>query len=88
MLEYRDYSEPAGSTKRVQLPTWLSISSAGNGLGLHFVYDDGPTKTVVEDDVWTFDPVAMSFSEAANGKPAQVYAVTGFAGLKSGRGSW
>jgi hypothetical protein len=86
VLEYRDYSEPAASTKRVQLPTWLAIAPSGSGLGLQFVYDDGPTKTVVEDDVWTFDPVAGSFSEADNGKSAQVYAVTGFAGLKSGRG--
>jgi hypothetical protein len=86
VLEYRDYSEPAGSSKRVQLPTWLAISPGGSGLGLHFVYDDGPAKTVVEDDVWTFDAVGGSFSEAENGKAAQVYAVTGFAGLKSGRG--
>ncbi len=25
VLEYRDYSEPLTSTKRVQLPTWLQI---------------------------------------------------------------
>jgi len=85
-LEYRDYSEPATSTKRVQLPTWLTIAPDGNGLALHFVYDDGPTKTVVEDDTWAFDAAAKTFSEATNGKPAQVYRVDGLGLLKAGRG--
>ena len=32
VLEYRDYSEPATSLKRVELPTWLIVSRAPDGL--------------------------------------------------------
>ena len=34
VLEYRDYSEPPASAKRVQLPTWLSIRPTGPTLSL------------------------------------------------------
>jgi hypothetical protein len=79
VLEYRDYSEPATSTKHVMLPTWLSIADAepGKTLKWNYVYDDGPTKVVEEDDIVTFDPLASSFAEADDGKAAQVYKVTG-----------
>ena len=50
VLEYRDYSEPATSTKRVQLPTWLTIAPAGSSQTWHYLYDDGPSKTVEETD--------------------------------------
>ena len=86
VLEYRDYSEPASSTKRVQLPTWLSVSAAGNGLVEHFVYDDGPTKTVQETETVRFDPGAGTYTEIEAGKAEQVYRVAGFEKLKSGRG--
>jgi len=86
VLEYRDYSEPATSTKRVQLPTWLTIAPRGAGLALHFIYDDGPTKTVTEDDTWVFDAVAKTFSEAGSGEPVQLYQVDGLTSLKVGRG--
>lgn len=48
-LQYRDYRD---STRRVTLPTRLLVSGAADGAEavLHFVYDDGPGKTVVEDD--------------------------------------
>jgi hypothetical protein len=48
-LEYRDYRDPA---KRVTLPTLLHVTGRIDSAGarLHFVYDDGPGKTVVEDD--------------------------------------
>ncbi len=86
VLEYRDYSEPATSTRRVQLPTWLSIAPSGSALREHFTYDDGPTKTVEGTDLVTFDPQALTYSDAEEGKPAQVYKVTGYDKLKSGRG--
>jgi hypothetical protein len=86
VLEYRDYSEPPTSTKRVQLPTWLTITPSGESLSEHFIYDDGPTKTVEETDLVTLDIAASTYSETDNGKPAQVYRVTGYDKLKSGRG--
>src|SRR3978361_1115424 len=39
-LEYRDYSEPPTSTKRVQLPTWLPISASGTHLTRHYYLHD------------------------------------------------
>jgi hypothetical protein len=89
VLEYRDYSEPATSTKRVTLPTWLSIADAEEGKTLkwHYVYDDGPTKVVEETDIVTFDPLASSYAEADNGKPAQVFKAAGYDTLRSGRGT-
>jgi hypothetical protein len=86
VLEYRDYSEPATSTKRVQLPTWLSITPANSALTWHYLYDDGPTKTVEETDTITFDPTASTYSESDNNKPPQPFKVTGYANLRSGRG--
>jgi hypothetical protein len=48
VLEYRDYKEPAGSLKRVKLPTWLTVEASGEDVRLLYVYDDGPGKTVTE----------------------------------------
>ena len=43
-LEYRDYQPPF---KRVNLPTRLFVtSSAPKELTLHYIFDDGPKKTV------------------------------------------
>lgn len=43
-LVYRDYSEP---DRMVTLPTQLLVAlSAPNELVLHYVFDDGPSKTV------------------------------------------
>jgi hypothetical protein len=73
VLEYRDYSEPATSTKR-DAQLW------------HYIYDDGPTKVVEESDNVTFDPAASIYSESANGKPPQLFKVSGYDTLRSGRG--
>jgi len=86
VLEYRDYSEPPTSTKRVDLPTWLSITANGAALTEHFIYDDGPTKTVESTETVTLDPGAGLYTEASAGKPAKVYKATGYDKLKSGRG--
>jgi hypothetical protein len=86
VLEYRDYSEPAGSTKRVDLPTWLTISG-DSAQSWHYIYDDGPAKTVQEQDTVLFDTAKGSFSESSNGKAAQVFRADGFEGLNAGRGT-
>ncbi len=87
VLEYRDYSEPVGSTKRVDLPTWLSITGAVEGPQTwRYVYDDGPGKTVTETVVVTFNTAKEIYVSAENGKPEQTFAAAGYAGLKAGRG--
>ena len=71
VLEYRDYSEPATSTKRVQLPTWLTIKPTGSSQTWHYLYDDGPNKLVEETDTLSFDPSASTYTESDNGKPSE-----------------
>jgi hypothetical protein len=52
-LTYRDYSKP---DRLVTLPTRLFIAlSAPNELVLHFVFDDGPSKTVYSYERMAFD---------------------------------
>ena len=70
-LEYRDYS----SDERVFLPTWLTVSEAGDGRSLAFsyVYDDGPAKTVREHVTLTLDEATrkatvVDHDETAGGK--------------------
>jgi hypothetical protein len=84
-LEYRDFSEPATSTKRVKLPTWLDVEVAGADLRFHDVYDDGPSKTVEETSLIRIDPTHYTVLDAA-GKIESTYAVAGFDQLRSGRG--
>lgn len=88
VLEYRDYSEPATSTKRVDLPTWLTISASGKTTSTtwSYTYDDGPSKVLQETDTVNFDLATNSYSEASNGKPASAYTVNGYDTLKDGRG--
>ena len=86
VLEYRDYSEPATSTKRVFLPTWLTILPTKEGVKRHFIYDDGPNKTVDETDTVTIDPSGLTYSETNLGKPSLVEHIIGFEKLKNGKG--
>lgn len=52
-LTYRDYSKP---DRLVTLPTRLFIALGSPGeLVLHFVYDDGPSKTVYSYERMQFD---------------------------------
>lgn len=86
-LEYRDYSEPATSTKRVKLPTWLSIEPAGTDLSLRYVYDDGPAKTVTETSLVRIDSAASSYAVLdQSGKIEDTYAIGGLGELRQGRG--
>ncbi|WP_263410735.1 hypothetical protein [Terriglobus tenax] len=83
VLEYRDYQ----SDGRVKLPTWLRIHPEGNGLRFSYIYDDGPTKTVVESSLVTIDPAkALYISQSETGKP-DPSAITGLEKLKNGRGT-
>ncbi len=85
-LEYRDYSEPATSTKRVQLPTWLAVTPSGGGLSFHYIYDDGPKKTVEETDLVVLDAAKKTFTSSEPGHSAEVYSVAGFDSLREGHG--
>jgi hypothetical protein len=87
LLEYRDYSEPATSTKRVQLPTWLTITPSGDGLNEHFVYDDGPTKVVDETLRVALDVVGSRYTITNDHNVVEVYKVVGYDSLHAGRGS-
>jgi len=86
VLEYRDCSEPATSTKGVQLPTWLTIKPAGSSQTWHYLYDDGPNKLVEETDTLSFDPSASTYTESDNGKEPHTYRATGYTDLHTGRG--
>lgn len=86
VLDYRDYSEPVTSTKRVQLPTWLTITISGTSQSWHYLYDDGPTKFVEETDIATFDPATSTYTESDNGKPSQTFRVNGYDKLRGGHG--
>jgi hypothetical protein len=86
-LEYRDYSEPVTSTKRVKLPTWLAVEPVIGVLRFSYVYDDGPTKTVAETSVIRLDLASAKYEVTdGTGKVDSTYAVAGLDGLKQGRG--
>ncbi len=87
-LEYRDFSEPAGSTKRVKLPTWLEITVSAADLRFRYIYDDGPAKTVTENSLVRIDFAGARYSifDAA-GKLEDRYTIAGLAELKQGRGT-
>ena len=87
-LEYRDFSEPATSAKRVKLPMWLGIEAAGAGLRFSYIYDDGPAKTVTETSLVKIDPATARYNVLdSSGKLESSYAIAGLAQLQQGRGS-
>jgi hypothetical protein len=85
-LEYRDYSEPDTSTKRVQLPTWLTVTATGPSLAQHFIYDDGPAKVVDETLALTLDVKASTYTIVNDHGRKEVYKVFDFNTLHGGRG--
>lgn len=89
VLEYRDFSEPAGSAKRVKLPTWLTIESAGGTrLTWRFVYDDGPAKTVKEVETVGVDEAGARYRIfGEDGKVKDTFTIEGLAALRAGRGT-
>ena len=87
-LEYRDFSEAPGSTKRTKLPVWLSVKTAGSALRFAYRYDDGPGKTVTETEVVRIDANSGTYTVAGEGdKRETVYTVSGFGQLEEGRGT-
>ncbi len=87
-LEYRDYSEPATSTKRVKLPTWLTIAPSADDLSFLYIYDDGPAKTVTETSRVNIDDVASRYEVMnAQGKIQESYSIAGLAELRKGHGT-
>ncbi len=86
VLEYRDYSEPVASIKRVQLPTWLTIGPAPEGLFFHYIYDDGPTKTVTEHNTVVLNLAQSSYRVMSTDSVAEQYTIARAENLKEGRG--
>lgn len=86
VLEYRDYSEPASSTKRVQLPTWLTIRPAPEGVSFDYTYDDGPAKTVVSHSAIAIDTAAQTYQVSGTGASPERYVIAGLEKLRDGRG--
>jgi hypothetical protein len=86
VLEYRDYSEPDTSTKRVKLPTWLTISHTATGLLFHYIYDDGPTKVVDETLSISFDVPGSTLQITNDKGRVETYKVDGYDRLREGRG--
>lgn len=86
VLEYRDYSEPPTSTKRVQLPTWLSIQTQPEGLRFRYIYDDGPAKTVESAPTVVIDTAAKTYKVIETDHVAESYTISGLEALKQGRG--
>lgn len=90
VLEYRDYSEPAGSQKRVELPTWLTIAPGAGGLVLTYTYDDGPAKILAERENLKLDLSAKTYTiDASVGVDTEVHTskIDGVERLKDGRGT-
>ncbi len=89
VLEYRDFSEPPTSTKRVKLPTWLKVTASSGSLRFRYTYDDGPGKTVVSTELITLDRQRSLWTSVSEDKPEarpHVDAIDRLDKLKSGRG--
>jgi hypothetical protein len=86
VLEYRDYSEPATSTKRVKLPTWLTVTDDADRLTFNYTYDDGPNKVVGETLIVSFDVAASNLEITNDHGHTEFYKVDGYSHLRDGRG--
>jgi hypothetical protein len=72
-LAYRDY----GNDRRVVLPTSASIAGGSEAIGVAFVYDDGPGKTVRGNETWRLSADGASFGMAPADAPMSVSAYRG-----------
>jgi C-terminal processing protease CtpA/Prc len=73
-LTYRDYKTEARET----LPTQLEVTPQGSGMAFHFVYDDGPGKTVEGRQTVTIDPDHKTYTvQDQPDQPGQVFNLTG-----------
>ena len=83
VLEYTDPESPA---KRLQTPTWLSITPSGDSLTFHYLYDDGPAKLVEQTQTITLDVAAAAYRITAANHRAETYRVEGYESLHDGHG--
>jgi hypothetical protein len=69
-LEYKDYQNP---DRREVLPTVIDGTAIkSGGVALHFIYDDGPGKTVLGDDrfIMTADARSLDWTGAKESAPS------------------
>jgi hypothetical protein len=79
-LTYRDYSKP---DRMVTLPTRLFVALASpTELVLHFVFDDGPSKTVFSYERMQFDfsTKQVNWYAGSPDKPPQVHKIVALTG--------
>jgi hypothetical protein len=79
-LEYRDYSD----NSRQKIATLLRIyaDKEGRGLIFRYVYDDGPTKVIQDQDLVSVDEQKALYSiSSPDGKSGSDYTVTGLKDL-------
>ena len=86
VLEYRDYSKPESSTDRVQLPTWLTVASAHEGLYFDYTYDDGPAKVVSSHSTVLIDLGSNTYKVMSTDSVAETYTIAGDEKLRDGHG--
>jgi hypothetical protein len=69
-LQYKDFSAP---DKLVTLPTKLSITlTAPDEIAMHYVYDDGPTRTVYAYERMRFDKDQVLWKGGTRDKPMEM----------------
>jgi len=70
------------------LPTWLSVTKAGDQLRFEYVYDDGPSKTVKEISLMEMNlPQGLYSVKDSTGKLEETYKIAGLEQLSLGRGT-
>ncbi len=79
VLEYRDFQ----TDKMVRLPTWLEVQTSLHGpLHMTYIYDDGPTKTVIERSSVTLDAQANTYTVTSDrDHSSDTYRVSGYQDL-------
>jgi hypothetical protein len=85
-LEYRDYSEPPASSKRVQLPTWLYIRPAPEGTLFDYTFDDGPAKVLHDHSTLVLNIPAATVRFIGTDSPIEDFTIVDSSKLKDGRG--
>ncbi len=87
VLDYRDYSEPPTSEKRVHLPTWLTIAPANEGASFDYTYDDGPNKILLSHSALVIDLRSRTYEVLGTDAAIESYTITNPEALHDGRGT-
>lgn len=87
VLDYRDYSEPPTSEKRVHLPTWLTIAPATEGISCNYAYDDGPNKILFNHSALVIDLPSRTYKVLGTDAVNESYTITNPEALHDGRGT-